>query len=106
MRRNVRGAPMGRVPLLTYSVPGAFTRSSEAAAVDPRTGMLFFDTITPWRANDVPRLFGDGAILIEGPRTNALKQSRDPSHADWAVAVTGAPVVTPAFAAGPDAIAA
>jgi hypothetical protein len=103
-RRTARGVGRG-VPLINYATL-PFTRSSEAAAVDPRMGDRFFDLTSPWRANDVPRIYSDGAILIEGPRTNALKQSRDPSHADWAVAVTGAPVVTPGFAAGPDGLTA
>lgn len=101
MRHAVGGAPASRpgpVYLLDYSL-ATFTRSGEAALVDPRNGWAF-DPITPWPGTDVPRILSDGAILIEGSRTNLVTDSRALDAASWST--IGSATVTADAVAGPD----
>lgn len=79
--RRVSGGP---TYLLDYST-ATFTRASEAAAVDPRDGWAFYDLVTPWPGVDVPRILSDGAILVEGPRTNYAVESNTLGTAPWTV---------------------
>lgn len=67
--------------LLNYAL-ATFARSSEGAAADPRSGWAF-DIDTPWPGTDVPRILSDGAILIEGSRTNGLIYSSDWNQIAW-----------------------
>src|SRR5258706_12757728 len=64
-------------PLLDYAHLSVYSRAGEAAAVDPRAGWAFYDTTTPWPADDVPRVLSDGAILIEPARTNLILRNRE-----------------------------
>lgn len=86
-RRGVRGKKRprgggGPTYLLDYAA-ATFTRSSEAAAVDPRAGWAWYDLETPWPGVDVPRILPDGAILIEGARTNLVQHNRQPNQSPW-----------------------
>lgn len=76
------GGGGGSAYLLDYSA-ATFTRSSEAAAVDPREGWAWYDLATPWPVVDVARILPDGEILIEGSRTNRLLHSAALSNAAW-----------------------
>lgn len=71
---NVKGSQW----LLDYS-QGTFTRSSEAAFQDPRDSWAFKGSSESdnWKATNVPRIFDDGAILIEGARTNLARRSEE-----------------------------
>lgn len=62
--------------MLDYSAV-TFTRASEAAYVDPREGWAFKGATESdnWKATNQPRIFSDGAILMEGSRTNSVKPS-------------------------------
>lgn len=71
------------IPYLLDYTTGTFTRASEAAAVDPRDGWTFYDLVTPWKATNVPRILFDGAVLIEGARTNLIRDSNDPGTGLW-----------------------
>lgn len=59
-----------------------FTRASEAANWDPRTGE--FDLAIPWLPANQPRIYADGSILVEGSRTNLVAHSATISAATWA----------------------
>lgn len=96
LRRSMR-VPSGSSPYLLNYSSGIFTRSSEASAVDPRDGYAFYNLTTPWLGTDVPRLYSDGAVLIEDSRTNVDTDSRD--FSTW----TGSnATVTTGQADGPD----
>ena len=82
--------------LLNYNDADTKTRATVAAFVDPRapgnggTGAYAWDFVggseaANLLANDVMRIFADGAILIEGARTNRLLENRDPidSTVQW-----------------------
>lgn len=74
--------------LLDYST-ATFTRTSEAAYVDPRDGWSFVegpgnDGTGSFLPANQPRIFSDGAILIEGSRTNKARMSPDMSQAHYA----------------------
>jgi hypothetical protein len=84
----VRGASSN--DLFTYgAVSITFSRSSEAAAVDPRNGWAWYDTAAPWPATDVARILADGAIFIEGASTNRILRSSAFGTAPWAGTVAG-----------------
>lgn len=95
-----RAGSSGPEYLLDYA-DGTFTRSSEAAAVDPREGWSFYDLVAPWKATNVPRILPDGAVLIEESRTNRVENGRDLTSG-WGSSGT----VTANYAAGPDGIVA
>lgn len=77
------------------------TRGSEAAFVDPRVGWLFQSVSgSNWLETDVPRIFSDGAILIESEATNIQPDSRNPLAGSW---IAGTDTTTTAAASdGPD----
>jgi hypothetical protein len=50
-----------------------FTRASSASFLDPRSNRF----VGPERGTNLSRLFADGAILIEGARTNEIGRSED-----------------------------
>lgn len=99
-RRGSRGSGGGGIDYLLNYSQGTFTRASEAAAFDPRTG-LWFDVATPWPGTDVRRLIGS-AVLIEGARTNLVTDGRDLTAAAWTS--IGSPTITTDYAAGPDGL--
>jgi len=79
IRRGIRGPSGGGGGpsyLLDFNA-ATFTRVGEAAAEDPRIGWPWYDLTTPWPGTDVPRIQVDGAILIEGARTNVVTDSAD-----------------------------
>lgn len=65
------------VPYLLDFSDATFVRSSEAAAVDPRDGWAFYDTVAPWPGTNVPRILEDGSILLEDARTNLVPNSEN-----------------------------
>jgi len=74
----------------------SFTRASEASFVDPRLGWEFMASgAGAWLGNNVPRLFSDGAILIEAAATNLFVQSNP-------FAMTDFNTPDPVAVAGPD----
>lgn len=90
IRRGIRSsAAAPAAPLLNYT-GATFTRSGEAALVDPRGAWAFYDLTAPWKATNVPRILGDGSVLLEGSRTNLVPESENLST--WALLNT--PVVT------------
>lgn len=76
---------------------GTFTRGSEASFMDPRYLWTFQGSSETdnWKSTNVPRIFDDGAILIEGARTNALPYSVIESH--WLFSFSSGALTT-----GPD----
>lgn len=87
-------AGIGGVSLLDYSTADTFVRTTEAAFVDPRpienggTGSYAWDFVggdlaSNWKAPDTRRIFSDGAVLIEGARTNLVLYSENLAHAAW-----------------------
>lgn len=88
--RRTRG---GQSYLLDYSA-ATFTRSSEAAAVDPRDGWAFYDLVTPWPGVDVLRQPEAAHALIEGGRTNLITYSADFTNAAWVKGGTPSPAVS------------
>lgn len=92
----------GGVEYLLDYAGATFTRSSEASAVDPRDGWAWYDLATPWPGVDVPRILSDGAILIEGSRTNLVVNGRDFTAASWDS--KSGHTVTANAVAGPDGL--
>lgn len=72
----------GPIYLLDYS-QGTFARASEAAFVDPRLGWAFAaQGAGAWKGANAPRIYADGAVLIESSRTNTLADSED-ANTQW-----------------------
>lgn len=88
----------GRVLLTDYG-QCAFLRGSEAAFIDAREER--WDFVGPWRGENIARIFVDGAILIEGERTNGCASARNPTGPGWP---GGSPssTVDLAYSDGPD----
>jgi hypothetical protein len=83
IRRQLRAANGAGIRYLLDYAAGAgitFTRASEAAAYDPRSG-AFYDVSTPWPGANVRRVLADGSVLIEGARTNAASYSHEMNQA-------------------------
>lgn len=85
MDRAVFGGSTGRF-LLDYSLADTMTRATEAAFQDPRSVAAGGKGAYPWAfvggseaanwlGSGVMRILGDGAILIEGARTNKMPES-------------------------------
>lgn len=72
----------GPVYLLDYAA-ASFSRTSEASAYDPRTDEFYATGGSAWLGSNAPRIYADGAILIEGSRTNYLAVSEDMTNASW-----------------------
>lgn len=72
------GAAVAVGDILDYS-EGTMLRSGEAAFVDSRAGWRFVGAseATNYKLTNVPRIFTDGAVLIEGSRTNRMPDSSD-----------------------------
>jgi hypothetical protein len=90
LRGPERGARSGDLFVYSSSLV-TFTRSSEAAAVDPRASWLFYDTTTPYPGTDVPRIMSDGAIFIEGASTNQILRSSTFDNAAWSRTAAATP---------------
>ncbi|GAB5547825.1 MAG: hypothetical protein SangKO_075850 [Sandaracinaceae bacterium] len=102
-RRGERGRrrrPRGGLSYLLDYANASFSRSSEAAAVDPRDGWAFYDLVTPWPGVDVLRQPEAAHALIEGGRTNLITYSADFTNAAWVKGGTPSPAVS--AAAAPD----
>lgn len=72
---------------------GTMTRASEASMQDPRISWAFVGTssVDNWKASNVTRVFPDGAVLIEGSRTNWLRRSSELDvTANWTNGATNA----------------
>ncbi len=79
-RASVRANVGGGIVYLTPAYDSGnwtFTRASEASYWDPRDGAFAGTGAAAWKGSNVPRVFSDGAILIEGARTNYLTESAD-----------------------------
>ena len=102
IRRGIRGAPAGGG--VNYIGPAydsgdwTFTRASEASFYDPRTGEFADTGAAAWKGTNVARVFDDGAVLIEGARTNAFVRSKDLSL----VTLLNSPTVTDDDGTAPD----
>lgn len=74
--------PVPPGPLLDYAFDTTLSRTSEASVSDLRDGWAF-DPPPPWVPPATHRIFGDGAILIEGSRSNLALRSEEPGDAAW-----------------------
>lgn len=82
--RRIGGARPSGIALLDFR-KATFTRTSEAAFQDPRSNWQFQgqDSGSNWKSSNEPRIFSDGAILIEGSRTNNTLFSEDITDSSW-----------------------
>lgn len=101
-RSSFRGVGSSQPPGLLAS-GGTFARTTEGSYLTgaPTTGASAF---LAWAAADVRRIENRGdamgsALLIEGPRTNVLLQTRDLAHASWSA---GTAALTSDQNGGPD----
>lgn len=106
---SIRGMGTRRAPqifdLLDFN-DATFSRSTEAAAIDPSNGDAFYDLITPWPGVDVKRILPSGAILLEGARSNSVGTPRSiTSSAFWTGNNTAGCDLSPDAANGPDGLA-
>jgi hypothetical protein len=89
--------------ILSYNSPDAtFTRASEAAYIDIRTGSWQFaaQNSDAFVLSGVPRILGDGSIFIEGERTNYVLNNESIGDASWS-AQNGASVPVVSGETGP-----
>lgn len=94
------GGGSAPTPLVSFS-GATITRSSEGAYADPRQSWAFAASgASAWLAANLGRVFSDGAILVEGARTNMVPDSRDLANASWNTLLSQ--TVTAAYADGPD----
>jgi len=90
--RGQRGSMFGKTKFLLDFSDGTFTRSSEAAFQDPRDNWRFQGSSEAenWKGPNIPRIFNDGAILIEGSRTNLMFRSEELDVSPWGNGATNA----------------
>ena len=69
--------------------------------MDPRGGVWTF-AATPWVAPNVARILDDGALLIEGTRTNWVVKSEDISSGGWTT--LNSPAIVTDVSTAPDGI--
>jgi hypothetical protein len=87
---EISGVGAGRQYLLDYAL-GTFTRTGEASLFDTRSKAFGASGSANWVATNVPRLMADGAIMLEGTRTNNIMWSENFSQ--WTDYV-GVPTLT------------
>lgn len=88
-------------PLLDYSA-ATFARTGEAAFEDPRSAWAYQASgAANYLATNVPRIYSDGAVLIEGARAN---QCVETAFGTWIE--EGSPTLTTGAATGPDGLSA
>lgn len=70
----------GVYPAMTTTFGGASSAATGTLTWEPG---VVFETEAAWLADNVPRVFSDGAVLIEGARTNLLPRSSDLDSPTW-----------------------
>ena len=96
---NSIGPIAAAAPLFTYDML-AWTRASEAANYDPRTESFAASGAGAWLSDDEARVFSDGYLLVEPPRTNYCGASNELDDASWSP--TAGTTVTPDADTAPD----